>query len=344
MATYNEVNDLVTATLFNDQKKRASNIDPTLLRNYPAARRLVKKSQVKEQGGKEIRFNVNVTGSNAAQSFGAFHTTTRTVSDHLKQGSMQLKNDKTDFSFDILEEEFNQGAYEIIDHIENREQQAMISLTKKIESDFWSFAASTDNLTPQGILYWLPYCSSAGFVGTAPSGYSTVAGIDYSVYTGWKSYGDQYVAVSEDDACLKMRTAFSKVDFEPPLDTMIVGDYNLGNQYGVYMNLSTIQQFENRAKDQNENLGPDVDSMNGRVMFRRTPLTQVAALDSNTRDPIIGINWGQLRNYVMSGWWMKRMKNPPASHQPLVVSVDVYCIHQTVMLDRRTGGFNISKA
>ena len=134
MATYYEINDLVTTILFNDQKKRATNIDASLLQNYPFARRIVSKNVVKQQGGKDVRFDVNVTPNTSATTFEAFHTVSRTVGDHIKQGTMQLRNIRADFSFDALEEVFNQGELSIMNHIDNREQQAMISLTKLIEA------------------------------------------------------------------------------------------------------------------------------------------------------------------------------------------------------------------
>lgn len=352
MATYYQIQDLATAVLFADERKKISNIDPNLLRNYPYARRIVKENQVKEQGGKDIRFNVNVQGSTAARSFGAFHTVTRGVGDFTKQGTMQLRNDRTDFSFDVLEEEFNQGSFQIFDHVTNREQQAMISLTAKIETDGWGYAtnAGADDENPQGFLYWLPYTSTAtsdtvsGFTGTYSGSTTTVGGIDPAVYTGWKSYGDTFVNISESDIVLRLRRAMSEVDFQAPLDNMLIPDYKSKDQYGLYMGLPMVLALEDLAKIQNDNVGLDLDPMSGRAMFRRTGFTEVKTLANLTRMTMFGINWGGFKNHVMRGWWMKRMKVAQNPNQPLTVSFDVYCVHQLVTENRRTCGFNIAKA
>ena len=72
MADYYSIYDLAYTTLFNDPKGMAANIDPTLLRSYPAANRLVKKQVVKEQSGLDYRWPVNLQGSSSATTFGAF--------------------------------------------------------------------------------------------------------------------------------------------------------------------------------------------------------------------------------------------------------------------------------
>lgn len=349
MASYYDVQDLMTAVLFNDKKKRVSNISPTLLRNYPFARRVVKKSMVKEQGGKDIRFDVNVAGNTSARGFGAFHTVVRGVGDSLQQGTMRLRNIRADFSFDVLEEVFNQGEYQIINHIDNREQNAMIALTQLIETGGWGFVAApgTEDEVPQGFLYWLPYTSTDGFTGTYPTAvpaYTTVGGLNPSTYSGWKSYGATWAAVTEGDLILKLRNAFSKTNFEPPLDTMIVGDYNTGNQYGIYLGLDTLLAMEDLARTQNDNVGLDLDPMSGRAMFRRTPLTEVSTLTATTRATILGVNWGDFHNNVLTGWWMKRMRVAQNASQPLTVSIDLYCVYQLTCFNRRTAGFNVSKA
>lgn len=341
--TQSQIADLVTATLFSDHKKKVSNIDPNLLRGYVAGRRLVRKNNVVEQTGRGIRWNVNVTGDSSAAWIGYYHIDTYNTSDHLKQATMTMKMLTNNFSFDEQEESFNGPPLQIVDMIKNREMQSMIGQMQAIETAFWSTPSSTDTLTPHGMLYWFPYCATEGFVGTYPSGYTDIAGLDPTTYTGWKSYGATYAAVSQDDLILKMRTAATLTRFEPPLDSMPIGNYNTGDMYGYYMNYTTLQQFENELRNQNDNLGPDVASFDGRAQFRRTPLTDVPQLASNTRNPIFGINWGQVKNYNQRGWWMKR-KQVQAPNQALVVAVNNYCSMEIVVHDRRTGGFNLALA
>lgn len=344
MASYYAIADMVQATLFNDPKGMATNIDPIRLRNYPAANRLVKKAVVKEQSGLDYRWPLDFGGPNSATTFGPFHRPTRSVGNQLTKASMQLRNLRNDFSFDEVEDEMNSPPAEIVDIIKLREQNCMVRLTELIEEKFWSFADTTDDDSPQGILYWLPYCASAGFVGTTSGSHTTVANVSPTTYTGWKSYGDQYVAVTEDDLIDKITLAMDATMFEAPLDNMMVPEFANSQTFELYMNLTTARAIEKLAKDQNDDLGPDLDWAHNRAMIRGNMLNKVAKLDSNTRSPVFGINWSQIQNRVRRGYWMKRklLKDDPA--QPLTVSVDIFCIYNIIMHSRRLGGFNIAKA
>ena len=341
--TYNQLNDLVTATLFRDEKKKATNIDSALLRRYPAARQLLHKNQVVEHGGKKIRFNASTGGGAAVEAFGAFHVAEYQVGDHLIQGEMEMKGIRSHFAYDILEEEFNSGEWEIISHIKNREQESKIELTKGLESRFWTFADTSAPLEPQGILYYLPYVATAGFTGTVSGSHTTVSNINPSTYTGWKSYGDIYAAVSQDDLFDKMRDGWENTRFEAPLDAMAVKDYSTGYQYGIYGPYDVTKEAEHQLRLQNDSLGNDVDTFAGKAMFRNTPFTTVPALESNARLPVFGINWGVLKNYIKRGWWMKLMRVNSAN-QPLVVGVNNFCVYQLVCFNRRELGFNIALA
>lgn len=350
MVDYYSIYDLAYTTLFNDPKGMAANIDSTLLRSYPGANRLVKKQVVKEQSGLDYRWPVNLQGSSAATTFGAYHRPVRTVSSHMGRASMTLKNLRTDFSFDEVEDGMNAGAHEIVDMIKMREQNAMIDLTDLIEGKIWGFADTTDEESPQGFLYYFPYCASQGFVGTVSGSHTTVAGLNPSTYTGWKSFGDVYVAVTKDDLIYRIKNAMTETAFMNPLTNMMVPEFSSEKQqWGLYCNKDTLFEIEDKAADQNDNLGPDVDAMGGRAMIRGTQFTEVPKLSTtsnsfSTRDPVFGVNWGEVQNRVRSGYWMKRkiLKDDPA--QPLSVSVDVYCIYQLIVHNRRKGGFNIAKA
>ena len=343
--TIYEIADIVTGTQYSELRSKATNIDSNLLRSYPYANKIVRKSVVREQGGLDVSWRVNVAGAPAADNFVPFQTFTRTTTDHLKTARMQLRGTHADFSFDIMEEEVNQGKEQLINVVDNREQQAMISLTAKLETQGWGNAAYGDDTVPQGFLYWLPYASGAGdFVGTYPTSYTDVAGLNPNTYTGWKSYGGAYVAVTPDDLILKLRLGLSSVQFMSPLNTMIVADYSSGFQFAMYAGLDSIVELENLAKLQNDDIGNDLDKFHNVVTLRGIPFLEVPFLRTITRRPIIGANWGVTKHHVQAGMWMNRMKAPGSSNQPTTVTFDLFCQHQLVMYDRRTGGFNFALA
>jgi hypothetical protein len=343
--TVHQIADMLTATLYDDSSNKISNIDPNLLRNHVAVRRLLDPAKVTLNGGKAVRFDLNVRGDDgSAEYVGAYKVEQCNASDFIVQGSEECRFAREKYTFDEQEEVFNKGKFAIVQHIKNRRQNAKIALIKKIETQFWGETAYANRgIQANGILNLLPYCATEGFVGTYATSYTTVHGVSPDTYTGWKSYGGPYAAITQEDLIIKMRTAWSKIHFEPPLDTMLIPDYKMGDRMGLYMNLSTVQQFENQLRLQNDSLGDDVAWESGRAKFKGTPLTEVAALESNTRNPVLGINWGLLNHWVQSGWWFKP-KVMQAANQPLVVLALEYICHQIGTENRRELGFNFATA
>lgn len=342
--TQSQLADIVTGYLYDDTIDKATNIDPSLLTGYPAMRRLLRKKQIKEQPSKGIRWTYTSTSTNNTAGFGYYQEVTYDNVDTLVQGNALMRMWHNNYSFDVQEEEFAHSKNRIVDHIKAREQTCMIDMTTFGEASFWTNPASTDALRPHGLLYHFPYCASAGFVGTYPSGYTDYQGLDPATYTGLKSYGDVYVDVTQDDLILKMRTAAVLTEFEAPLDSMLVADMKMGSSdIAYYMNYVTLQKFENQLRVQNDNLGPDVAWADGKAMFKGSPLTRVPYLTSNSRNPVFGVNWAHMKHYVQDGWWMKRIPGK-APAQPLVMTVDMFCSDEFVCTDRRQGGFNIATA
>ncbi len=342
-----QIQDLLNATLFDDSSGKISNIDPNLLRNHVAVRRLLDPAKVIGDGGRAIRFDANYRGDDgAAEYVDAFKVEQANAQDAIVQGYDECRFARQKYTFDEQEEVFNKGKYAIVQYVKNRQQNARIALVKKIETVFWgetSFALR--GIQANGILNLLPYCATEGFVGTYASGYSSVGvhNLSPDTYTGWKSYGGPYVAITQDDLIVKLRLAWSKIKFEAPLDAMLIPDYKQGDRMGLYMNLATVMLFENQLRLQNDSLGDDVAWESGRAKFKNTPLTDVAALDGNARNPVLGINWGLLDHYVQRGWWFMP-KIMQAANQPLVVLALEYICHQIITQNRRELGFNFALA
>ncbi len=341
-----DIRDMVTATLFSEKGGKIANIDPNLLRNHVAMRRLLKEHKTIEQGGKAIRFDVNVAGDDDAADYVlAYQVEQVEVGDFISQGKDECRMLRTKFAFDETEEIFNKGKFAIVKHIKNREQNAKIAAVKRAEQTFWGETAyATRGRKPNGILNLLSYGTGAGsFQGTYSSGYSTVHDIDPTTNTGWKSFAGAYTNVTQTDLIASLKLAWAKTNFEAPLDTMDIPDYKDGNQMGLYTTLTVQQAFDNQLILRNDSLGDDVAWEDGRAKFKMTPITNVAALDSNARNPFIGINWGLLDHYVQEGWWWKPYVRP-APNQPLVVNSFLYWCHQIITTNRRELGFNFSTA
>lgn len=342
--TLNAIQDIVTATLLDEKGGKISDITPSRLVNYVACRRLLMPDTQTEQGGKAIRFDLNVAYGNEAQWVGPYQTMTVPVGDSIKQGKDEMRYIAAFFGMDQMEETWNQGKYAIIDVIKNREQNCRIRLVEKIENQFWGETAYANrDMQMNGVLNLLPYCATTGFVGTYASGYAGVHDVDPTVYSGWKSYGGVYVDISQLDLIAKMKTAWTQTHFEAPLDTMLIPDYQQGDKFGLYMNQTTRDQFDSQLRLQNDSLGDDVAWEHERGKFKGIPFTYTAALDSNTRNVIFGMNWGYLTVYKMKGWWYHPIVQQGAM-QPTVVNTFIYSALQLITPDRRQLGFNFALA
>jgi hypothetical protein len=81
--------------------------------------------------------------------------------------------------------------------------------------------------------------------------------------------------------------------------------HDMGQGRGIYTNYAVLQQFENALTAQNQNLGPDLASMDGKTVFKSVPVTGVIELDQDTSNPVYGIDWSQLAFIGMRGFWLK---------------------------------------
>jgi len=119
----------------------------------------------------------------------------------------------------------------------------------------------------------------------------------------------------------------TKTRFMPPVD---VPEYNTGNRYAYYTNYDVLSLLEEALEDQNDNLGNDIASKDGRTMFRRVPVNWVPYLDANNleggeQDPVYGINWGEFKVVFLKGFYLKEGKPmmSPKQHNVFESHVDL---------------------
>lgn len=324
--------DLVAATLKELGEMKFTEI-ATDLQNYVAMRNLLKKNRIVLDSGYGVQFDVMVTHSGAASFVGLGAVDNVNIGDTLIQGTAPWRHVTTNYAVIRQELAMNRTPRRIVDLLKVRRIDAMISLAVLMEDAFWSYPASTDTTTPYGVQYWIVTNATEGFNGGAQSGYTTVGGINPSTYTRWKNYTAQYVTVSKEDLIRKWRAAATKTKFMPPVDG--IPSFNTGDQYGFFSNYDVIQALEEAVEAQNENLGNDLASKDGVTMFRRVPVTWVPKLDSDTTDPVYGINWGVFKTHVLRGEWLNETNIPVTPGQHTVASVHTDCTLNWICKDRR---------
>ena len=324
--------DLVADTLKDLGKPKFTDISSNIQRHV-AMKNLLRKNRRELESGYGIQFNVLVGQSNAARNVALAQSDNVNQVDGMVQASTVWRNSQTSYGIIRQLMEMNREPARIVDFVKQQRIMALISLAELMESNFWGAPSSTDTLTPLGVPYWITKNATAGFTGSTLTGYTTVAGLSPTTYPGWNNWAAPYTAVSRDDFIRAARTAAYKTDFQPPVDG--IPTPNTGDEYGFYAPYAVVQPLEEAVESQNDNLGPDVASMDGKTLFRRVPVTVVPWLDRDTTNPFYGINWGWFKTYILRGEWLRetRIEYTPGQHN--VASNFIDLTYNWVLKNRR---------
>jgi hypothetical protein len=305
--------DFVADTLKDLGKPKFTDISSNLQRHV-AMKHLLRKNRMVLESGSGIQFNVLVGQSNAARMVGLAESDNVNLVDGMVQASTVWRNAQT--SYMMIEQlmAMNREPARIVDYVKQQRIMAMISLAELMENQFWGAPSATDVKTALGVPYWITKNATKGFNGGTLTGYTTVAGLSPTTYPNWNNWSGPYTNVTRDDFIRAAREAATKVDFQPPTDGIPSPD--TGDEYGFYTNYATMQPLEEAVEAQNDNLGKDVASMDGKTLFRRVPVTWVPWLERDTTNPFYGINWGWFKTFVLRGFWLKEcnVPNTPGQH------------------------------
>jgi hypothetical protein len=324
--------DFVADTLRDLGKPKFTDISSNLQRHV-AMKNLMRKNRVQLESGTGIQFNVLVGQSNAARNVALAESDNVNLVDGMKQANTVWRNSQTSYMLIGQLMAMNREPAKIVDYIKQQRIMAMISLAELMEGNFWNFPLFSDSKTPLGLPYWVGKNATKGFTGGIPSGYPDVAGLSPTTYPNWNNWAAPYTAISRDDFIRQAREAATKTDFQPPVDGIPSPD--TGDEYGFYTAYAVIQPLEEACESQNDNLGNDVSSRDGKVLFRRVPVQWVPKLDADTTNPFYGINWGWYKTYILRGWWMKETEIPQTPGQHTVSSHFMDCTYNFVTKNRR---------
>lgn len=326
------VADFVADTLKDLGKPKFTDISSTV-QNHVAAKELLKKNNVVLESGAGIQFNVLVNQSSAARNVALAESDNVSMVDGMVQASTTWRGTVT--SYMIIGElmAMNREPARIVDYVKQQRIMAMIAYIELMESNFWGAPPATDSRTPFGLPYWVTKNATKGFNGGALSGYSNTAGLLNTTYAQWANYTFPFTNITRDDFIRNAREAATKTDFRPPTEG--VPTPNTGDKYGWYTNYAVLQPLEEALESQNDNLGSDIASQDGKTMFRKAPVEWVPLLERDTTNPFYGLNWGWLKTYVLRGWWMKETNIPYTPGQHTVESHFMDSRYQFVSKNRR---------
>jgi len=339
MATINaaQMGDLIAAGLAELGRLKFQQIYQEL-QHYEVLSKWLKKDKVIFGSGHSIKRNIMIRDADSAASHvGLMDEDKVDIQDVMRSLTVDWRHAQTSwaivFQTDVL---MNSGKSLIYDVLKPRRAKAMIDLASELETKAWGAAPALANTTdPLGVKFWIVQNATTGFNGAAPSGHTTVGGINPSVDSRWKNYTATYTGVVSKAGAIKtLRTAKRKVGFKSPVT---IQDYRgeLGKRCRLYVNETTISEFEDTGEAQNESLGRDIASMDGQVVFRGHPIIWVPQLDSDSNNPIYFVDHSTFRPAVLRGDYLRESKaeKNPNAHNVFQVFVDLS--YQYLCEDRR---------
>lgn len=332
---FDQIDDAVLLTQKKLIKRGAFTNLQTDLTDHIAVREMWKGRTKTFDGGELWRFEVQMDHNHSARTVGLYETDGSALTDTMRKGEVPVRHVNAHYIYDQREPDFQRGGHAIVDLVQTRYSAMQVSLFEFLESLLWGKPVdSTDDKTPFGIAYWITKNTTEGFNGGNPTGFASGrAGLSTVTYPRWANWTAQYAAVSKTDLLRKMRTAHRRSQFRSPLSH---AEPNLGSmRNGIYTSDTVIGLLEEVCEDQNMNLGNDLDSKGGRVMFKGTPLTYVPFLNSDTTDPVYLLDWKWLAVGVMAGWENNLSKPYMVPNKHLVRRVDLDASMNMICTDLR---------
>lgn len=275
------------------------------LQSYEVMGYIMARDRVVLGHGRGIQRNIMLTGdTSVAAHVHLLQQDDTSIADHLQVLEVPWRRCRTSWSYIYQETLECRGDSLVTDIIKPREANAMISYAEELENKVWSSPGASNTIDPYGIPYWVVKNATTGFTGGAPSGHTTVGGISPTTYPNWKNYAGLYTNVSKTDLIREMRTAKRKTMFKSPVD---INEYRkTGRRRRIYVNEDTINAMELLGEGQNENLGRDLASMDGDMVFHGAAIKWIPKLDEDTTNPVYMIDLASLFPIVLRGDFLRR--------------------------------------
>ena len=315
--------DLVVTTLRDLGRLKFQQIAQSL-QDYEVFSKWFRKDKVVFDSGIGIQRTLMTKTSGAARFVGLLEEDSVNIPDVLTQLQVDWRHLTTSWAFIYQETLMNRGRAMVLNVIEPRRADALLSMVAEIEDKSWACPAYGTTKEPYGVPYWIVTNATEGFNGGAPSGYTTVGGVNPSTYTTWKNWTAQYVTVNRTDLLKKMRTAHRKCNFKSPIN---INDYRggNGNRYRIYAGETVVSSLEDIATDQNENLGRDIAQLDNTVVFRNHPIIWIPKLDADTTYPLYMIDHQSFMPVCLRGDYLRESQalRGPNQHNAFQFFVDL---------------------
>jgi hypothetical protein len=218
------------------------------------------------------------------------------------KGEIPVRHVNAHYIYDLREKAFQRGGTAIVDLVQTKYTGMMVAFYELLEEIMWGKPAdSSDIKTPYGIAYWVTRSATEGFNGGNPTGFTLGrAGISTVTYPRYANWTAKYAAITKQDLVRKMRHASRNIRFRSPVSHATPKLGGMAN--GIYTNDTVIGLLEEMLEAQNMNLGNDVASKDGKILFKGSPVQYAPYLDNDTADPIYMLDWEWMVPGALEGW------------------------------------------
>lgn len=340
MSTGVQIDTLLTAThLAQDELDRGHWTDlASDIQEYHILDHMLMEERVGFQSGNAIEGTVMTTDNGSARWVGLYAEDTWLDVDGSEKFSVPWRHMDFSWSYDRRQVKMNRSPAKIVDLVSFKRAQAYLSAAKKLEDAGWSLPnGPSDNLPMFGIPYWIVKNATKGFNGGNPAGFSAGAGgLDSTAYPSWQNYTFTYQNITFDDCIAEWREAAQRCKWKSPKKMGVPAGRRGKKRYSYCMNLYTRQQFERQAHNQNDNVGNDLATYDGETYFNRVPLDWIPQLDSDTDNPVYGIDWSNLYFVFLEDEYLVEDKAIILPNHRSVIGAKIYLTCNTRCTNRRT--------
>jgi len=311
---------------------------------------LTKKGGLKTQkSGVGLEHTLMIEHGGRSRWVGELDEDVSMIIDHLKKMKVNycLLNDSMSYTRTELIE--NKGEDRINNVFTPRKQAMWLRVAETMEEVFYQTPDADDDLTPWGLKYWIVKNATTGFNGGYPTGFTRIANINLTDAPTFKNYTAQYTTPSKTDLIKKMKRAHRQTGWKSP-KKMKGFEGDTSDRRIHLCNEDTLEAMEEIGEAQNENLGRDLapyeagknnmrmglkSTSDGDLIFRKCPIIWAEGLDSDTSDPIYGLDMNTFNALTYAGDNMRLgdFKVAPRQHRAYEAFLDHK--HQTICTNRR---------
>jgi hypothetical protein len=281
--------DLLNSTRYEENDGRFTFLDPDDV-EYIAFQMLQNRKMVKPQtGGKGVEHSIVTENGSTSSWIDPWSKDNINVTDVLYKITMDWYHLTDNCSWVRHELNQNSGKYQIQDILNIRRLGCRMNMIKAYEEAFWGVPDAAETLRMPGLFYWLVPNATTGFNGGLPNytgagaDYADMAGLSLTSVPKFQNYTATYSAVSKADLIDKMRMAHKLTGWKSPISGKGFSK-ETGSRRTVFCSFGVLQQAETLLEDQNENLGNDLASKDGRAIILRHPWVGVPAFEDYPDD------------------------------------------------------------